>query len=286
MKQITYANPSREREFSPKRRERKKMIRTALALIGAAAVLAAIWTAARAIRLRPAEEIAEEEAVSVGVGRALAGIREQEIETAERERLETYTEGEGPAPEWYNPTEPMCAEWEESYGQVAETNDEAVSGDFGVFCGEAEQVRKDAGCPDWNLDTTLWGWDGHTAEPWELDLYTRITYLEFWGTSRECCEAGADSILQLWDSGYYGDTLGELLSARAEDGSLVYSPYAYIWDWDYDPDGLEEMRELCNERFCGGPEWSAPFFRLWFYHPWAVPMYEIDGVYFSTGEGW
>ena len=286
MKQITYANPSREREFSPKRRERKKMIRTALALIGAAAVLAAIWTAARAIRLRPAEEITEEEAVSVGVGRALAGIREQEIETAERERLETYTEGEGPAPEWYNPTEPMAAEWEESYGQVTETNDEAVSGDVGVFCGEAEQVRKDAGCPDWNLDTTLWGWDGHTAEPWELDLYTRITYLEFWGTSRECCEAGADSILQLWDSGYYGDTLGELLSAQAEDGSLVYSPYAYIWDWDYDPDGLEEMRELCNERFYGGPEWSAPFFRLWFYHPWAVPMYEIDGVYFSTGEGW
>lgn len=329
MKQIIYANPSREREFSPKRRERKKMIRTALALIGAAAVLAAIWTAARAITLRPAEETAEEEAVSVGVGRALAGIREQEIETAERERLENYTEGEGPAPEWYNPTEPMAAEWEadknadisqtetdnsrtirtencrqDSCGQVTEANEEAVSRDIGVFCGEAEQVtdknayksrtshvqtrttRTDIGCPDWNLCSTLYGWDGHTAEPWEMELYTRIVYLEFWGTSAECCEAGADSILRLWDSGYYGDTLGELLSARAEDGSLVYSPYAYVWDWDYDPEGLEEMRDLCNERFYGGPKWEAPFFRLWYYHPWAVPMYEIDGVYFSTGEGW
>lgn len=287
MKQITYANPSREREFSPKRRERKKMIRTALALIGAAAVLAAIWTAARAIRLRPAEETAEEEAVSVGVGRALAGIREQEIQTAERERIETYTEGEGPAPEWYNPTEPMCAEWEESYGQVAETNDEAVSGDFGVFCGEAEQVRKDAGCPDWNLDTTLWGWDGHTAEPWELDLLARVFYLEFWGTSLPCSEAGCDAILNLWNTGNYGRTLYDALSSYDPKYGYTYRVYPHVWETDYNAEGLEWCREFCESRFYAGPEWGATYFRLGGYHDpeWVTPAYMLDGVYFSAVKG-
>lgn len=272
---------------------KKRNRRILLTLILAGIVAAGSWGVSRIVKLRPAEgETLSAEAPAEGIGRAPAVTRylgapeAMEIDTAEREILETYTEGEGPAPAWYRPDEPMSAEWEESYGQVTETNEEAVSGDFGVFCGEAEQVRKDAGCPDWNLCSTLYGWDGHTAEPWEMELYTRITYLEFWGTSPECCEAGADSILRLWDSGYYGETLGELLSARAEDGSLVYSPFAYVWEWDYDPEGLADMRTLCEDRFYNGPEWEAPFFRLWYYHPWAEPMYEIDGVYFSTGKGW
>ena len=236
--------------------------RVVLAALIIALIAAGSWGVSRIVKLRPAEgETLSAEAPAEGIGRAPAVTRylgapeAMEIDTAEREILETYTEGEGPAPAWYRPDEPMSAEW-------------------------------DAGCPDWNLCSTLYGWDGHRMEVWEMDLYSRITYLEFWGTSPECCEAGADSILRLWDSGYYGETLGELLSARAEDGSLVYSPYAYVWDWEYDPEGLEEMRGLCNERFYGGPEWEAPFFRLWYYHPWAEPMYEIDNVYFSTGWGW
>ena len=128
------------------------------------------------------------------------------------------------------------------------------------------------------------GWDGHTMESWEMTLYARIVYLEVWGQSRACCEAVADSILQLWDSGYFGTTLGGLLSATAEDGSLVYSPYAYVWDWDYDAEGLAEIQALCEKRFVNGPTWDAPYFRLWYYHPWAEPAYEIDGVYFSRGR--
>lgn len=206
-----------------------------------------------------------------GVQRVTAAVRYMAPaeEDAEFFTIEEYREGDGPAPEWYRPDEPMAAEWE------ADKNADNSRTSPG-------QTRTDIGCPDWNLNTALVGWDGHTAEPWELELYTRIVYLEFWGTSRECCEAGADSILQLWDSGYFGDTLGDTLTARAEDGSLVYSPIAYVWDWDYDPGGLADMRALCEDRFYGGPEWEAPFFRLWYYHPWAVPAYEIDGVYFST----
>lgn len=51
-------------------------------------------------------------------------------------------------------------------------------------------------------------------------------------------------------------------------------------------DRLSEMRRLCEERFQSGPVWIAPFFRTEHYHEWAVPCYEIDGVFFSTGKGW
>lgn len=200
-----------------------------------------------------------------GVGRATtclrAAEREEEYESAEEETeaLRRYVEGDGQPPEWYRPDEEMAVEW-------------------------TETERHDIGCPDYNIETTLYGWDGHVCESWEMTLYARIVYLEVWGQSRACCEAVADSILQLWDSGYFGTTLGGLLSATAEDGSLVYSPYAYVWDWDYDAEGLAKIQALCEERFVNGPTWDAPYFRLWYYHPWAEPAYEIDGVYFSRGR--
>lgn len=143
----------------------------------------------------------------------------------------------------------------------------------------------DIGCPDWNVDSTLWGWDGHHMEAWEMDLYSRIVYLEFWGTSPECTEAGADSILRLWDLGEYGSTIGELLMAQYAPGYYVYSPMAYVWDWEYDAQGLADIRALCEERFRDGPVWVAPYFRLWYYHDWAVPAYQIDNVCFSV-RGW
>ena len=233
----------------------------------------------------PAEDPAD------GIGRItavryLGGARTAMPERAERIAPEHYTEGEGPAPEWWNPGEPMAAEWiadvADTYvgGKFAEDTDVSVK----VDCAESQCT--DAGCPDWNVDSTLCGWDAHTAEPWELDLYSRIMYLEFWGCSPECCEAGADSMLRLWESGYFGSTLGGVLSAVTETGAYCYSTYPAVWATEYDPDGLAEMRELCAERFADGPEWDAAFFQLGGYPDWAVPCYELDGVYFSTGKGW
>jgi len=229
------------------------------------AVFAAILWANEGKANRPAE----------GVGRVPQVVRyadgaEAVEEEAAEYRLDSYTEGDGPAPEWWNPGEPMAAEWT---ANTQTTHEEEIQ-------------RTDAGCPDWNLDTTLYGWDGHQMEVWEMDLFSRIVYLEFWGTSTECVEAGIDSMLLLWDMGEYGRTMGELLSAQYAPGYYVYSPYAYVWDWTYDADGLADMRQLCEERFANGPEWCAPYFRLWYYHEWAEPAYEIDGVYFSTGWGW
>lgn len=257
-----------------KRRNRRIL----LLLILAGLIAAGCW-AAEHVTLRPADgEPLPAQVPGEGIGRAPAVIRylgapeAEEIGTAFY--FDTYTEGEGPAPAWYRPDEPMAAEW-------VDHNAEA-----GKMAEPHPPVGIDCGGIDWNLCTDLEGWDGHRMEVWEMDLYSRIVYLEFWGTSPECCEAGADSILRLWESGYYGLRISDTLTARAEDGSLVYSPYAYVWDWEYDPEGLADMRALCEDRFTGGPEWSAPFFRLNYYHDWAVPMYEIDNVYFSTGWGW
>lgn len=246
------------------------------------AVFAAILLANGWKNARPAQ----------GVGRVPEAARyadgaEAETEEAAEYRLDSYTEGESPVPVWWDPDEPMAAEWEESYGQVTETNEEAVSGDFGVFCGEAEQVRKDAGCPDWNVDTTVYGWDGHTAEPWELDLMARVFYLEFWGVSDPCAEAGCDAILNLWDTGKYGRTLFDALSYYDSDYGFTYRVYPRVWETDYDADGLAWCKEFCMERFLNGPEWSAVYFQLGGYHDtgWVPPLYEMDGVYFSGARG-
>ena len=238
------------------------------ALVGLGA--GAVWDHVGLRKGTGEEDILPADSPSEGIGRAPAVVRylgaPEAAEIGTAWQLDTSTEGEGPAPEWYRPDEPMAAEWEAPEPHPP--------------------VGIDAGGIDWNLCTDLEGWDGHRMEIWEMDLFSRIVYLEFWGTSPECCEAGADSILRLWESGYYGPRISDTLTARAEDGSLVYSPYAYVWDWEYDPEGLADMRALCEDRFYNGPEWSAPFFRLNYYHDWAVPMYEIDNVYFSTGWGW
>ena len=183
--------------------------------------------------------------------------------------IEIYREGEGEPPAWYDPDEPMAAEYSASCRQVTETNNEAVSAPVCEDFGVAEQVK-------------ITGWDGHALEPWELDLFSRIVYLEFWGCSRECCEAGADAILRLWESEYFGKTLGETLTARTENGALAYSTYAMVWQVEYDRDGLAWCRELCEERFLNAPQYEAPFFQLYGFPSWACPCYVIDGVYFST----
>lgn len=250
---------------------RKRERRIVLGLLIVALIVSGVWGLSRIVRLRPAgSDTLSAEAPGEGVGRVPAVVRylgapeAEEIGTAVY--FDTYTEGDAPVPAWWNPEEEMAVEW-----KAPEPH---------------PPVGIDAGGIDWNLCSTLWGWDGHSMEAWEMDLFSRIMYLEFWGTSPECREAGADSILRLWESGYYGPRISDTLTARAEDGSLVYSPYAYVWDWEYDPEGLADMRALCEDRFYNGPEWSAPFFRLDHYHDWAVPCYEIDGVYFSTGKGW
>lgn len=150
----------------------------------------------------------------------------------------------------------------------------------------SDAPKKDAECPDWNADSTVYGWDGHMAKAWELDLMARVFYLEFWGTSLPCSEAGCDAILNLWDTGNYGRTLFEALSYYDPDYGYTYRVYPRVWQTDYDANGLAWCKEFCMDRFLDGPEWSAVYFQLGGYHDtdWVPPLYEIDGVYFS-GEG-
>ena len=193
--------------------------------------------------------------------------------------LETYTDGDAPVPEWWNPDEPMAAVWTADEGcNILATNLQSDTVDYIAH----PPVGIAPGGVDWNIETEIVGWDGHRMAVWEMDLYSRILYKEFWGTSRECCEAGADSILRLWESGYFSDTMFGTLSAVTETGDWVYSTYPSVWETVYDPRGLADMRQLCEARFVDGPSWAAEFFQLYSYPEWAVPMYELDGVYFST----
>lgn len=270
------------------------IIAGALIVFGGSALGERIGTRAEAdMPVLPAAEPAE------GIGRKPAvkrylGAAEAE-EAVSLPAYDEYTEGEGPAPAWWDPEEPMAAEWEASYQQVIESNKEAVSEENVITELATQQVtlgneiqRTDAGCPDWNMDTTLYGWDGHTAEPWELDLYARVFYLEFWGTSYECSKAGADAILNLWDTGKYGRTLFDALSYYDPDYGYTYRVYPHVWETKYDPDGLEWCREFTAERFYHGPEWDCVYFQLGGFHDpsWTVPLYKLDTVYFSGAKGW
>lgn len=251
----------------------KRNRRILLTLILAGIVAAGCWGVSRIVKLRPAEgETLSAEAPGEGIGRAPAVIRylgapeAEEIGTAFQ--IDTYTEGEGPAPEWYRPDEPMAAEWVDhnaEAGKMAEPHPPA-----GI----------DAGGIDWNLCSTLYGAHGLRAEPWELDLMTRIVSREVCGCSRTCWEAVADSILRRVESGHWGSTIYSVLSAVEDNGSWAYDTWPDVWDGEIEL--YDEIRAVCEERFYNGAHWDATHFRTEYYHPWAISLYEIDGVYFSV----
>lgn len=150
----------------------------------------------------------------------------------------------------------------------------------------AQPIHSDA--LDYNLNTTLCGWNGHGIEVWELDLFAKIFYREFWQPNLTLCEAGCDAMLQLWDLN--GGTMYETLSHVNEDGSYAFSTFPGVWEAEYDPDGLAWCKIYCEERFYEGPSWPAQYFRKGQYHDWdewsPIPAYEIDGIYFSVGREW
>lgn len=193
--------------------------------------------------------------------------------------LETYTDGDAPVPEWWNPDEPMAAVWtaDEGCNKLA-TNLQPDFEDYNAH----PPVGIDPGGVDWNIETEIVGWDGHRMAVWEMDLFSRIVFLEFGISSQECREAGIDAILRLWESEYYSSTLFGTVSAVTENGRPAFSTYPGVWEEEYDYEKLAQIRKDCEERFLNGPVWIAPFFRLDHYHDWAVPCYELDGVYFST----
>lgn len=263
------------------------------ALVGLGA--GAVWDH---IGLRPAsgeEANLPAEDPGEGIGRVPAVVRylaDSHADEAERAwLLDEYTEGDSPVPVWWNPDEEMAAEW------IADVTDINV-GDINVPCNAQQSdsvdyiahppIGIDPGGIDWNVCSTVWGWDGHGAELWELDLMARVFYLEFWGTSLPCSEAGCDAILNLWDSGKYGRTLFEALSYYDPKYGYTYEVYPWVWETKYDAEGLAWCREFCEERFINGPEWSAVYFQLGGYHDqdWVPALYEMDGVYFSgASEG-
>lgn len=252
-----------------------------------ALILLGIVKFAEVISLRPADDLPPDEPTegvawimpeSCEAAVWLSPVCADRAETARM--LEEYTEGDAPVPEWWNPEEPMAAEWIDS--QVDGQSDcQPDTVDYNAPEGI------DPGGIDWNICTTVWGWDGHGAEAWELDLLARVFYLEFWGTSLPCSEAGCDAILNLWDTGKYGRSLFEALSYYDPQYGYTYRVYPRVWETTYDPDGLAWCKEFCTERFINGPEWSAVYFQLGGYHDtdWVPPLYEMDGVYFS-GMGW
>ena len=176
--------------------------------------------------------------------------------------LRVFCETEEPLPDWWDP-------------ESAEV----------VY--EETQPVQDIVALSW-VPVILTGWDGWTMEEWEMDLFSRCFYLEFWGTSEFCCQAGCDAMLNLWTSGLYGRTMGESLSALNDFGKYVYSVYPDVWTTNYDAEGLAWCRDFCETRFQTGPTYQVMYFQLYGFHDpkWATPCFMSDGVYFSARKGY
>lgn len=242
-----------------------------------------------ALKLR-ADTVSED----CGVGRATASLNGVLLlggETDEPERntaLRVYTEGvDSPLPEWWDPDGAILM-WEDHFGEGNKMVDDDLFTEAGNMV-EAEPhppVGISQGGIDWNVESAIYGWDGHSMEAWEMDLFSMIFYREFWQPNLTLCEAGCDAILQLWDLN--GGTMYETLSHVNEDGSYAFSTYPGVWETEYDPGGLAWCRAYCEERFYEGPSWPAQYFRKGQYHDWdewsPIPAYEIDGIYFSIGR--
>ena len=246
----------------------KKILQALAWLVLIIGLIAAGCALGQSIEFRPASLTAQAPAWGVGRAEAHIGGYLSPVCQDGYHSIAEYAEGEGDPPYWYRPDEEMAVEW---YAPVAHP-----------------PVGVDPGGVDWNIETELVGWNEHRMAVWEMDLFSRIVYLEFGISSQECREAGIDAILRLWESNYYSSTMFGTLSAVTENGKPAFSTYPDVWNEEYDYEKLAWIREDCEERFVNGPVWIAPFFRTGYYHDWAVPCYCFpeDNVYFSTGKGW
>ena len=295
----------------------KKVWLVVLAILAVYGLLCATKNLAEWFRktviLRPAEEyetevVRSESWIRTGapsLSEVLPEVCSEDENEEERHTILTWSEEDTPLPEWWDP-DAADVVWinpefagdtnvaDKNVGNIesdlfGEDNKMVVEDDH--FTDSGNMVAHppegiDPGGIDWNICTELVGWNGHRMEIWEMDMFARIAYLEFRSCGQECREAGVDAILRLWESEYYSKTISGTLSAKTESGAWAYSTYPGMWEESYDPDLLAEMKEICENRFFNGPVWTAPFFRLDYFHDWAKPCYQIENVCFSTGWGW
>lgn len=165
-----FQNPAQPRVYTLREWRVRQITRAALAVIGVAALIAAVVTVARSIRLRPAESPElPADVPTVGIGREADGTeiglflspacRAEKIETALR--ISTYAEGDSPVPEWYRPEEPMAVEWRAVDKSVDKTVDDSVDGAADKFVGDTDvlcnaephpPVGIDPGGIDYNIE--------------------------------------------------------------------------------------------------------------------------------------
>lgn len=253
-----------EREAIRRRRTGTTVLWIVIAAITFIGVVLAFW-ASLASDVASARAAMAAARPSEGIGRESAAEAQRYAGGEEAARcgtaLRVYCETDEDMPEW----------WDPDHAEVVYT---------------APGPVRDIASPDWNLNTSVTGYNGSMAEIWELDLLARVFYLEFWGSSDLCCRAGCDAILNLWSSGLYGRTLGEALSAVNAFGDYVYSVYPRVWTTNYNAEGLAWCYDFCLGRFLNGVEYTVMYFQKFQYHDpsWTVPAFEESGVYFSWGR--
>jgi hypothetical protein len=226
------------------------------------AVFAAILLANEWKSARPAQ----------GVGRVPEVVRYESavVETAAQTApaYDEYVEGEGDAPEWWKPEEPMAAEWEDSNARQSESN--AIQ-------------RTDAGCPDWNVDSTLINANGAMAERWEIEEAIRLMMLEAGSEGeddlREHCAVLCKQLEYAQAVGGYDDWGTTMYGVIHSHGYL--ESYPRLWTEDAVP--TERVREVFMDVWNNGyaTDFRVQSYRTDYFAEWAIPAYQIGDTYYS-----
>lgn len=113
----------------------------------------------------------------------------------------------------------------------------------------------------------------------EIDLVSRLIWLEARGESAECQKAIAEVLHNRLQSGLWGDTIEDVIYAQ-QNGYWEFEPVPYLYTAEVD----EDIREIVAEVFTNGSEISGDilYFRADYYHAWAINEFHIDNTYFSS----
>lgn len=141
-------------------------------------------------------------------------------------------------------------------------------------CGTSEEVARTF-VDETERPVILSGHYGN-AYPWEYDMLCRIVELEAGGESEECRAAVTAVILNRMQSGIWGDTLSDVLTADQFD-TVPFADAA---------DVQQSTADVVADVWANGCAVPADvlFFRDTFYHtfPGAVDEFSVGAMYFSS----
>lgn len=113
----------------------------------------------------------------------------------------------------------------------------------------------------------------------EIDIVSRLIWLEARGESTDCQKAIAEVLYNRLQSGLWGESIEDVIYAQ-QNGYWEFEPVPYLYTAEID----KEICDIVKYVFTYGSEIDSDvlYFRANHYHAWAIDEFHIDNTYFSS----